>query len=47
MCRAIPRPGAMLVRLCPSPQEPSTSLIHSGLSSPLAMSRAVVRWPVP
>ncbi len=28
-------------------QFPPTSLIHRGLSSPLAMSRTVVRWPVP
>jgi hypothetical protein len=42
---AIPRPESMLVKSLP--QLPSTSLIHSGRCSALAMSRTLVRPPVP
>lgn len=44
---AMPSPGSMPVKSVPVPQVPSTSLIHSFLSAPLAMSRALVRMPVP
>ncbi len=44
---AMPSPGSIPVKSVPVPQVPSTSLIHSFLAAPLAMSRALVRWPVP
>ena len=50
MWPAMPRPLSMLVWLKPDfevSQSPSTSLIHSGLSAVLAMSRTIVRLEVP
>lgn len=45
---AMPRPPVMVVVLKPVPtKSPPTSLIHSGLSLVLAMSRACRRLPVP
>ena len=46
----MPRPLSMLVWLKPAfevSQSPSTSLIHSGLSAVLAISRTIVRSEVP
>ncbi len=44
---AMPSPGSMPVKSVPVPQVPSTSLIQNGRSAALALSRALVRMPVP